>query len=111
MLDSFEQAAADCTFAVAILGNVHSQDFELVPLGEVISADMDRRFRARGLCFLGVLGLPDRFALAEPMPPVQMRLAIAREFDRVYGQAVKPVGDSVTWLENLHSLPDTRDEA
>jgi hypothetical protein len=116
-LDRFEQVAAESAFAVSILGNVHNGDFELVPLGEVIPANVERRFRARGLCFLGVLGIPSSpfsCVLEYPCPPPEMRAAIADEFQRRYSAEIDRVeqaarmGDSATWLEHLHNLPDTR---
>jgi hypothetical protein len=114
-LDKFQQVAADCTIGAVILGNPHNGDFHLWPLGVDIPEDVERRFRIRGLTFLGVFGMlagnhtSARVALVDPPPPEDMQLAICTEFDRLYMFAVDQLmGDSIPWLERLHNLPDTR---
>ncbi|MGB8014158.1 MAG: hypothetical protein WCF68_21280 [Terriglobales bacterium] len=120
-LDQFESIAAVSTFVCCgILGNIRTGDFELWPVLEDITPDMERRLRVRGLGFLGVIGLwagDIGCALAHPSPSTEMCAAISAEFQRRYWRDIVlaydagQMGESAKWLDNLHRLPDTRNEA
>ena len=114
-LDKFQRCAVNSTVAAAILGNVHNGDFQLWPIDVAIPEDSARRFHVRGLCFLGIIGLPTldspngNIEVIDPLPPMDMIRAITAEFDRLFGVAADALmGDSIPWLERLARLPDTR---
>ena len=53
-LDKFEQIAADAEYAVGILANLDTNDFQLVDYLQAVPA---RTFAGRGLAFIGCIGL------------------------------------------------------
>lgn len=114
-LDKFQQLASDAQFAVAVLGNLHTGDLELVNLGATSSADEQRGWRERRLGFIGVVGLIDgvpEVALAEVIDAETLS-ALSRAFARCVRNEVnarlQPSGDGVEWLKRLYSLPDERE--
>ena len=56
MMDKFQQIAADAEYAVVILANLGTRDFQLVDV-QPVAEDTARTFAGRGLSFLGCIGL------------------------------------------------------
>jgi hypothetical protein len=113
VLDKFEQLICDSTFAVTVLGNVGSGDFELIPLGNCDPLHDYTARKARGLCVLGVLALDAtgqiHTALALPLADDTVA-RLAQDFCRLIAErfSASPKDHGAEWLERLHSLPDPR---
>jgi hypothetical protein len=108
--DRFEQLVHDAQFPVTILGNPQAHDFELIdltaPLPEEASCN---RMRARGLFFIGAVGLVDGVpcaALGSPLNPACLA-TIAEAYVR-HAEAALNRRLEVSWLKHLHELPDQR---
>ena len=126
-MDKFEKLISDSTFAAAILGNLETATFELVPLTGGTPVDppaLHAERVARGFCFRRHARLLwtaafCSVALAEPLADDAIAM-IAEGFsqlvvcsrirrtalDRLRAKLAKD--DSADWLARLHSLPDTR---
>jgi hypothetical protein len=66
--DKFEQVAASAEYAVLVVGNLATSEFELLELWQ-LPAD-DGSYTARGLSFLGIIGIvhgQPQVALQEPL--------------------------------------------
>jgi hypothetical protein len=111
-LTKFEQFAKDSAVCIGILANRHNNDVQLVDVDAVpIPPDADARYRARGLEFLGLIGITDgqpRVVL-DDVPSDALHAAIIAEFTWLYGRAVEQLaqsrmGDSLEFLERLYRL-------
>ena len=118
VLDKFERLAWDATYAVCILGNPESRDFELVDIGpKPLTEERRRKMSERGLGFLGVLGIVGgvpRAALAVELDPVTQS-ALVQSFLQRIEDAINTVekaakGDSAEFLQRLYKIPDNRSE-
>jgi hypothetical protein len=111
-MDKIEKFVAESEYTVALLGNPESTAFELVPI-DTLSESESRALSARGLGFLGVIGLVDgqfRTAL-EVEQSVSTSQALARAFvQHITARLSAPKRDNGDWLERLHALPDPRME-
>ncbi|MFZ3262456.1 MAG: hypothetical protein WA172_00510 [Terriglobales bacterium] len=110
--NKFEALVKDSSFAVAILHNSTTADFELVNL-ERVAEETAQCFTARGLGFAGVIGLvggTPRYALDAPIGGETAHRIIACFTERVEDEinARVPQAESVSWLRRLWTLPDTR---
>jgi hypothetical protein len=120
MYDKFQILAmrAHDSLCVCILANDDATDIELVNPTSPFPEDTSREFDARGLTFLGVMGIVDglpQTALEIPLDHVRIS-ALSAAFvkyceDRLNG-AFEPQGkaDDVDWLMRLFALPDERPE-
>jgi hypothetical protein len=118
MYDKFQTLAmrAHDSLCVAILANDDVTDIELVnvklaPLPE----DRARELGARGLHFLGMMGIVDglpQTALDIPLDPVRISALSAAfvAYCEVMLRDALEKGDEVAWLMRLFSLPDERSE-
>ena len=115
-------AVWNSAFAVAIMGNVPDEEYELVVLDtRAVTPDEIEYYTRRKFAFLGVIAI----ALHEGRP----RVALDHDFDaethsalsrtflnllerelnaRVTEQVAKQVGDALEWLKRLQALPDIR---
>ena len=113
-------AVADSSVAVMVLLNHDNTDAAFVALkphqADFISPDEFTARRLRPVGVFGLQGLQPVCAFKEPLEaPVVNGLATAfLEYVRVMlgdseMQPAEPrIDDSVTWLERLHALPDSR---
>jgi len=110
-MDKFEQCASESSLCIGILANPHNHDFQLIDADVAIPEDVKGRYVARGLEFLGLIGLANgevRTVLNDE-PSEAMSAAIFQEFQRLYGRAIEQLesqtmGDSLEFLEKLHRL-------
>jgi hypothetical protein len=115
-MDKFEQLLFDCVIAVGLLGNVETGDFELVPLNGQVSEERERIYNARGLRFVGAIGLegptgPTRVALSMELPQ-SMRDSIRAGFVKLYDRALTRVENTppdAIELERWFQMPDARE--
>lgn len=121
-LDKFERVAWDCSFATAIVGNPHANDYELIELGlgkMPLSEETLQNFQRRNFSFLGIIGIYEgRPCTALDFEPAEDTVrALCRTFlkllerepnTRAIKQVAKRAGDEVEWLNRLQTLPDLR---
>ena len=89
--DHFEQIVGFAAFPVAIVGNLESENFELIDIiPEPPSADVTQRLSERGMSFIAAIGIVEGApgtALAEPLDAITataLRQALAwRAEDRI----------------------------
>jgi hypothetical protein len=117
-MNHLEQLALDAECAVYVMASPDAQQIELMSLKPVTASDAEReslraRWPGRDLRGVGVLGrLADsRVAVALRVPfdcteLTALLTAFTRYCEAHYGEP--HCDDSVTWLEQLHRLPDTR---
>ncbi|HEY2363487.1 MAG TPA: hypothetical protein VGK36_20365 [Candidatus Angelobacter sp.] len=106
-MDKFEQLVSEAQFAVAILCNLGTSDFELIDLD---SKQIPNILSARGLRFGGAMGLVNglpRVALAEPFDEKMCR-ALIDAFLRLQRAEVL-ISDClpkrVEYLTRVYSIP------
>lgn len=120
-MDKFETLISTSQVAAAVLANLETGIYELIPLA-VLGIDPPADHAARkalGLGFAGVLTLQQdgqlRSALAVPLDD-DVIVMLAQAFSGVVAaqltQMPKPApkGDSVEWLRKLYDVPDHRKE-
>ena len=121
-MNHLEQLATDAQIAVYVMASPETQDIEILPLKPCMASDTEResltaRWPGRGLQGIGVIGrLTDgtvHIALRVPFPFDHLQLAallLAFTNHCEARNASEPqCDDSVTWLERLHALPDSRE--
>ncbi len=114
MYDRFEILATEAAYSVAILGNLQTGDFELIDLAPV-PQDARRSYEARGLVFLGMIGIvcgTPRVALDAPLDADTVSAlyeTFVRRTEDEVNDRLQPKGDSVAWLEALYRLEAPRD--
>ena len=121
-MNHLEQLATDAQIAVYVMASPDTQDIEILPLKPRTASDAEResltvRWPGRGLQGIGVLGrLTDgsvHMALRIPFPFDHLQLAALLLAFANHCEARNPsepqCDDSVTWLERLHALPDSRE--
>jgi hypothetical protein len=106
--DKFEQLALDAQLSVVILGNPETSDFEMVSVAPGPLPD-ERNIRARGMRFVGVVGLVHgvpRSALDEPLDAATTS-ALAQAYLRfIEHEANKELETAV--LGRMYQLSDPR---
>ena len=117
-MNHLETLAVDAEIAVYVMASPDAREIEFLPLKPRMASDAEReslaaRWPGRDLRGVGVLG-----RLADSRVPVALRVpfdchrltalltAFTRYCEAHYGEP--HCDDSVTWLEQLHRLPDTR---
>lgn len=115
-MNHMAQLAADANVAAYIMASPDAQEIEILPLKPCTASDTEceslaARWSGRGLQGVGVIGrLADGgigMALKVPFDHLQIA-ALLRAFT-IHCEAREPqCDDSVTWLEHLHALPDSR---
>jgi hypothetical protein len=118
------QIVLDSSIAVMVLLNADNTDMEMWPLQPRIATAAEltspEEFKARKLRTVGVAGLcgtTPLCAFKEPLEPTvvgAVATAFAVYIRSLIGDSIaaqleeQKKGDEVTWLEQLHCLPDTR---
>lgn len=115
--DAQARLLLDAQFACGVLGNASTRDVLLVDLATEfpLSDEACAGAQQRGLYFCGVMALSKNGVAdvaCEPGPDTLavMCLASLPFVKRVMERALMTAGDGASWLERLHSLPDTRSE-
>jgi hypothetical protein len=112
IMDKIEKLVAESEHPVAVLGNLESTAFELVPV-DTLSESASRTLYSRGLGFLGVIGLVNgqfRTALEVELSPSTSQAIVHAFVQHMTARLSVPKRDNGDWLERLHSLPDPRTE-
>jgi hypothetical protein len=111
-MDAQTELARDSEMAVAVI--VKGSHILLVDLNTRITVEEVRRAaQTLGYQFCGVLGVRSGVASAKCEPSLEainVCIHAAYAFAEFVAEKTRPIGDGVNWLEQLHSLPDTRTE-
>lgn len=117
-MNHMAQLAADAQIAAYIMASPGAQEIEVMPLKPRMASDAEceslaARWSGRGLQGVGVIGrLADGgigMAFKVPFDHLQIAALLRAFTNRCEASASEPqCDDSVTWLECLHALPDTR---
>jgi hypothetical protein len=102
MPDKFEVLVRDSSYAVVLLYNEGTRDFELVDLPPSNTAG----FAERGLSFAGVIGVVAGHARIALASPIEDERVVDAFLSRV--EALLARKSETAWLDRLWSLPDTR---
>lgn len=115
-MNHMAELAAEAQVSAYIMASPDAQEIEILPLKPCTASDAEceilaARWSGRGLQGVGVIGrLADGgigMALKVSFDHLQIA-ALLRAFT-IHCEAREPQrDDSVTWLEQLHCLPDTR---
>lgn len=117
--DKHDFIAGYGTAVVAILGNVATNDYELVDLASVpFPPETEADFNARSLGFVGTLGLvcgQFRSAFAVSLERDIVDALAKSYFEFICAKFANapqssPAGDGADWLKALYNLPDNREE-
>jgi hypothetical protein len=117
-MNHLEQLACAAQIAVHVMASPDAREIEFLPLKPRTASEAEReslaaRWPGRGLRASGVIGrLPNgrvQIALKVPFDCNELTAlltAFTHYCNAHYGELQRD--DSVTWLEQLHRLPDTR---
>ena len=114
-MDEQQQIAWNCEISVAVLGNAETGEHMLIELGREgypLSEAEVLKARLKNFVYAGVMGYAEGVAnaKAEPGPDCwRIMCAATPAFLTYLSGKLKPLCDSVDWLEKLHQLPDTRE--
>ena len=112
-MDNIERLVFESQFTAVILGNPQTFDYELIEPVPV-SPETQANLSARGMCFIGCVGLVGgqfRTALSVPIDDRAITFltqAFVGFLSAKLQLSTKTDGDAVAWLRNLYQLQDRR---
>jgi hypothetical protein len=108
-----ESLVRGAAVACVVLGNPVTGQYTLVDLDDApMSEESIQDAKSRGFEFVGVMGIKDGVAdaMCEPGPgALSLMCCAVLPFVTRYAAKLGPKSDGADWLEQLHALPDPRE--